>query len=695
MLFYIATQPPAEAVAITTNQSQSIGDLFTSDQLYRDLYGLTAGQSPQSSSSLTLSLTSVDFGFNPAENGSLQWLNPDSSQPAWANVVTTEAATTDIPATSIPIRTDVDLRFIPTAEASQLASDSHPLTVAVAASTGVTPTAVSDPIGSIGLQIPHGAAYSYATGQAIGLNEVNADIGGNLTVQVPVRAGIGVSSAGVSDNAVALLDATNIGGVLGVSPIGTGADTTLKSAANLQVLADVSGLVSASAHTSADSVADYADADAQSRFGIKSPPGATSPADKAQGGFGILNMDLVAGADANVRGTTAIQLDTSTDSTSGRARSTTEVGDVAGVGDSAVQAAADLNLTGIAGIGLHTGAHSAMGSAEASTSLENLRGIFSDTTTTTDSLTHVSNTSLNNPGDTVNSKVLDPYSAGGNLAINTGAKLTALTEASVVGDGVGDHFQGALEFLKGDEATAIADLGRAYGLVSDAIGGLQMEAAGRVDLNINSQANFTTQADAVGGHATAISELLSNNGAVNANLFAGDSGSINSNVDTIFKNTANAITGDTLAKGTAMNTVGIGASEFTFTGLGGLVNADANTNGLVKAVSTLGHASSELNSSTGGIMASTGESWKTITSAPLFQASMSGAEQINAIANNTGFAQAAAVAGSSGHNGVSATANQASIGVDGYHFSTSESLHLSSVNHVDSTAQAVFGTTSL
>ena len=546
----------------------------------------------------------------------------------------------------------------------------------------------------VNLQIPNGAAYSYATGQAIGLNEVNADIGGNLTVQVPVRAGISVSSAGVTDNAVALLDATNIGGVLGVSPIGAGADTTLKSAANLQVLADVSGLVSASAHTSADIEDAYADADAQSRFGIKSPPGATSPADKAQGGFGILNMDLVAGADANVRGTTAIQLDTSSDSTSGRARATTDVGNVAGVGDSAVQAAADLNLTGIAGIGLHTAADSKMGSAEATTSLDNLRGIFSDATTTG---TGTGTTTLNNPGATVGSKVFDPYSAGGDLAINTGAKLTALTEASVVGDGVGDHFQGAAEYLKGDEAIARADLGNAYGLMSNAKGGLQMEASGRVDLNINSQANFTTLADAVAGHATAISELDSNNGAVNANLFAGDSGSISSNVDTIFKTIANTITGDTTAKGTAMNTVGIGASEFTFTGLGALVNADANTNGLVRAVSTLGRASSELNSSTGGIVANTGETWNTINSpaAVPFHASMSGAEQINAIANNTGFAQAAAVAGLSGHNGVSATANQASIGVDGYHLSTSESLHLSSVNHVDSTAQAVFGTTSL
>lgn len=664
-------------MAITLNQSQSIGDLFSSDQLYRELFG----SAPTGTSSLTLSLaTPAGFGFNPADNGSLQWLNPAASQPEWAEVLAT---------TSIPLATNVQLRFIPTAEASQLASDSNRLTVEVVSSTGVVLT--SPATGSVDLQIPNGAAYSYATGQALGLNAVNADVGGNLTVQVPVRAGISVSSAGVTDNAVALLDATNIGGVLGVSPIGAGADTTLNSAANLQVLADVTGLVSASAHTSADIKDAYADADAHTRFGIKSPPGATSPADNAQGGFGILNMDLVAGADANVRGTTAIQLDTSSDSTSGRARATTDVADVAGVGDSAVQAAADLNLTGIGGIGLHTAADSKMGSAEAFTSVENLRGIFSDTTTSGGT------TTLNNPGATVNSKVLDPYSAGGNLAINTGAKLTALTEASVVGDGVGDHFEGAAEFLKGDEATAIADLGRAYGLMSNAKGGLQMEASGRVDLNINSQANFTTLADAVAGHATAFSELLSNNGAVNANLMAGDTGSINSNVDTIFKTIANTIVGDTTAKGTAMNTVGIGASEFTFTGLGALVNADANTNGLVRAVSTLGKASSELNSSTGGIVANTGEIWNAINSPASvpFQAKMSGAEQINAIANNTGFAQAAAVAGSSGHNGVSATANQASIGVDGYHFSTSESLNLSSVNNVDSTAQAVFGTTSL
>ena len=657
------------------NQNQTIGDLFSSSALYASLFGSSP---PSGSPALSLSFTTPPgFGFSPADNGALQWLNP-AGQPEWAEVLTT---------TSIPVANNVQLRFIPTAEASQLASNSQPLTVEVVSSTGVAPT--SPATGSVDLQIPNAAAYSYATGQAIGLNAVNADIGGNLTVQVPVRAGISVSSAGVTDNAVALLDATNIGGVLGVNPAINANDTTLKSAANLQVLADVSGLMSASAHTSADILDAYADADAHTRFGIKSPPGATSPADKAQGGFGILNMDLVAGADANVRGVTAIQLDTSSDSTSGRARATTDVGDVAGVGDSAVQAAADLNLTGIAGIGLHTAADSKMGSAEAFTSLENLRGIYSDTTTSGNT------TSLNNPGATVGASILDPYSAGGNLAINTGAKLTALTEASVVGDGAGDHFEGAAEFLKGDEATAIADLGRAYGLVSDAKGGLQMEASGRVDLNINSQANFTTMADAVAGHATAFSELLSNNGAVNANLLAGDTGSINSNVDTIFKTIANTIVGDTTAKGKAMNTVGIGASEFTFTGLGGLVNADANTNGLVRAVSTLGRASSELNSSTGGIMANTGETWKTITVPSDFKASMSGAEQINAIANNTGFAQAAAVAGSSGHNGVSATANQASIGVDGYHFSTSESLNLSSVSNVDSTAQAVFGTTSL
>ena len=47
------------------------------------------------------------------------------------------------------------------------------------------------------------------------------------------------------------------------------------------------------------------------------------------------------------------------------------------------------------------------------------------------------------------------------------------------------------------------------------------------------------------------------------------------------------------------------------------------------------------------------------------------------------------------HNGVSAIANQSALGVDGYTFSTSESMHLSSVTNLDSTAHAVFGTTSV
>jgi len=130
MLFYIATQPPAEAVPVTPNQSQSIGSRFSSDQLYEKLLG----PSPTPNSYLTLSLElppDVDFGFIPPENGSLQWLDPRVAQPAWSDVVTTGLGTPTTP-TRIPIGIgkDVDLRFIPTAEAFQLASDSQPFTVA-------------------------------------------------------------------------------------------------------------------------------------------------------------------------------------------------------------------------------------------------------------------------------------------------------------------------------------------------------------------------------------------------------------------------------------------------------------------------------------------------------------------------------------------------------------------------------------
>jgi hypothetical protein len=120
----------------------------------------------------------------------------------------------------------------------------------------------------------------------------------------------------------------------------------------------------------------------------------------------------------------------------------------------------------------------------------------------------------------------------------------------------------------------------------------------------------------------------------------------------------------------------------------------------VKAVSTKGAASATINSSTGGIQASTSNAdWlDNPFVGKTFEATMEGAERITAITTNQGFALAAAVSGGSdgyAHNGVSAMANQSALGVDGYTFSTSESMHLSSVTNLDSTAHAVFGTTSV
>jgi hypothetical protein len=180
-----------------------------------------------------------------------------------------------------------------------------------------------------------------------------------------------------------------------------------------------------------------------------------------------------------------------------------------------------------------------------------------------------------------------------------------------------------------------------------------MNADGRIDLAITSKAVILTEAEAVTGHTTAISEILSNNGAVNAVLDAGDSGSIKASSTTLFETTANTIVGDSLASGTALDTVAIGASMFDFTGLGGIVDANALTSGKVKAVSTKGEASASLNSSTGGIQASTANdaSWldnpfdNNPTGPGSFRATMDGAERIAAITTNQGFALAAAVAG--------------------------------------------------
>jgi hypothetical protein len=657
-----------------------IGSLFSS---YDVADTLTADPTP---SSIKLDLDSVGAvgaaNFNPVENGTLQWLN-DSGY--WTPVTSS---------TSIKVGLDGenDLRFIPTAEASRLGSN-----VALKlAEVAVDPRGATSP--TISLTLNDGAAFSYASGQAIGINRVNLDIGADLAVQVPVTGALGVASSGVSDNAVALADGTSFGGVLGNPSVhgDPSTDITFKSGADLSVLADVKTKITADASSSADSATDYADADAHTRVGIKLPPDAAGYVSPQQGGFGVLNMDMVAGGDATVRGTTDIGAQTTTDSTSGRARSTTDVGQVVGVGDTAIEAAADLSLTGIAGANLRTDAQSAMGSAESFTSLQSLRGVFSDATDPTGTSTGAL---LNNPGLTEDS----PYQAGADLSIATGVNLVAHTSASVVGDGLGDAFESQDQYQKGDSATAIAELGNAFGLASNAKGGLLMEADGRIDLDITSKAAILTEADAISGHATAISEILSNNGAINAVLEAGDSGSIRASSTTLFETTANTIVGDSLANGTALDTVAIGASMFDFTGLGGIVEANALTNGRVKAVSTKGEASASINSSTGGIQASTSNdaSWldnpfdNQPTGPGSFKATMDGAERIAAITTNQGFALAAAVAGDGAHNGVTATAIQSALGVDGYTFSTSESMHLSSDTHLDSTAHAVFGTTSV
>ena len=676
------------------NPQQTIGRLFSSYDLY-DVIDGNAVNSPDRRVKINLEVQSVPVSgttlkeFDPIENGSLQWLNSGK----WEDVT----PETDI---SLGISGDNDLRFIPTAEASRLSGSNINLTIAEVgkATTDLPGNVIIDktpPYKTVDLTLNDGAAFSYASGQAIGLNGVNADVGGNLTVQVPVVGAMGVSSSGVTDNAVALADGTSFGGVLGNADFTKPIDIIFKSGADLSVLADVKTKLTADASSKFDSPTDYADADAQTRVGIKLPPDATGYVDPVQGGFGVLNMDMIAGGDATVRGTTEIGAQTTSDSTSGRARSSTNIGDIAGVGDTAIDAAANLSLTGIAGANLRTDANSAMGSAESVTTLESLRGVFSDATATSPS-----GAALNNPGLGTNPA---PYEAGGDLSISTGVNLVAHTSASVVGDGVGDAFESPNQFQRGDSATATADLGHAYGLASNAKGGLLMDAAGRIDLEIASKAVMLTEADAVAGHATAVSKILSNNGAVNAVLDAGDSGSIKASSTTLFDTNAQTIVGDSTAIGTALDTVAIGASMFDFTGLGGIVDANALTSGNVKAVSTKGAASATINSSTGGIQASTSNTkWLddpfAVNGLSSFEATMEGAERITAITTNQGFALAAAVSGGSdgfAHNGVSAIANQSALGVDGYTFSTSESMHLSSVTNLDSTAHAVFGTTSV
>ncbi|MEC7218944.1 MAG: hypothetical protein VXZ51_00150 [Actinomycetota bacterium] len=642
------------------------------------------------------------FGFSPPENGFLQWnIRDDGVITNWRNVQEGDsiqfgddkqgnyhaAGEEEIGSDSFSNFEDIVFRFAPSAEAN------------IATKTGFfddnhyaelfgfeAHQPVKDELNDIALTITNSAAQSYAVGQAIGISETEANVGGDLNVFTPIEGAVSSGAAAVTTNSVALTEGTSFGGIYGSNINNSQSDNlSFNAAADLNAVANVDSSISSFANTKADLSHSLVDADAHTRVGMKLPAdgGFGLLLDPTNGGFGIANIDMVGGGNVQMSADVHIGADAGAKSTEGRARSIVEVSKVTGIEDAASISGDELDIKGVSGAELNSTSYSDRGNAEATISMDESVGIIarSDDSEqlmngTADIDAHASSRLENEDAAST------PFVAGGSLSISTGSQLKASTRSVIVGDGVLDAFE--IEGI--DQAISVTDLGEAFGLYSDKAMGLKMSAAELMDLDIESDVDIYTSADATLGDAKSTSSIFQNNGAYNADINAGSNGSIDADASTQIMTAANTVVGDTDASGTALNTTAIGSSMFTFPGLEAEIDAASSSIGGSRAISTSGVAESSLALSTMGING--------INSGEVV-AKVEGAELINAVANSTGFSESAAVSGSESRDLVSANTNQAAFGLNDYSIETDNSLEINSIADIKSGATSVFGTTTI
>ena len=449
----------------------------------------------------------------------------------------------------------------------------------------------------------------------------------------------------------------------------------MNAAADLNAVAEVTSSLSSFADTKADLSHALVDADAHTRVGMKLPAdgGFGLLLDPTNGGFGIANIDMTGGGDVQMSADVLIGADAGAKSTEGRARAIVEVSKVSGLEDSASVSGDNLDIKGISGAELSSTSYSDRGNAESKVSMNESMGILARMDDEQE---------LMNGGTVVGDSDSTPYQAGGSLSISTGSQLKASTRSVIVGDGLQDAFE-----IDGiDQAISDADLGEAFGLFSEKPMGLRMTAADSMDLDIESEVDIYTTADATLGDAKSSSSIFQNNGAYNANISAGSDGLIDADALTQIITAANTVVGDTEAFGTALNTAAIGSSQFSFPGLEAEIDAVSSSVGESQAISTSGVAESSLALSTMGING--------VNSGGVV-AKVEGADLINAVATSTGFSESAAVSGSDSRDLVSADTNQSALGLNDYSIKTDNSLEITSIADIESGATSVFGTTSI
>ena len=650
------------------------------------------------------------LGFAPAENGFLQWNIEDGIDTEWSDIqqgnsiqigesssywnydivdsVNTKQLSFDGEDTrkgeadNLSPLNDLKFRFSPSAEGKTIADSEYFETNENSADLFgfnlSSSQSIADDLKDIALTINTSSAQSYGVGQAVGISETEVDVGGSLNVYSPVDGAVSSAASGVTNNSVAITEGTSFGGIFGNNIEAPESENiTFNAASDLNAVVTVSSALSSFADTKSDLPEVLVDADAHTRVGIKLPMdgGEGLLLDPANGGFGIANMDMIGGGDVQMSADVRLGADAGAMSTEGRARAIVEVSKVSGLEDSAALSGDDLDIRGVSGADLNSISYSDRGTAEAKTSMDSSIGIHG---------------SSNGEGDLMNSdtdsdpKTETPYEAGGSLSVSTGSQLKASTHSAIIGNGEVDAFEIADE--SSDEAISETVLGDAFGLYSDKDMGLKMKAADSMDLQIQSDVDIDTTAQAVLGNAKSSGEITQNNGAYNADLQAGSSGFIDADSSTQIMTTAQTVVGDTEAFGTALNTAAIGSSIFSFPGLEAEIDAAAVSIGESQAISTAGIAESTLRLSTMGINGVTDGA---------YSATVDGARLINAVASSSGFAESAAVSGSASQDLVSAGTNQAALGLTDYEVTTGDSLEMTSIVEIQSGATSVFGTTTI
>ena len=650
------------------------------------------------------------LGFVPAENGFLQWNIEDGIDTEWSDVqqgnsiqigdsssywnydivdsVNTKQLSFDGEDTrkgeadNLSPLNDLKFRFSPSAEGKTIADSEYFETNENSADLFgfnlSSSQSIADDLKDIALTINTSSAQSYGVGQAVGISETEVDVGGSLNVYSPVDGAVSSAASGVTNNSVAITEGTSFGGIFGNNIEAPESENiTFNAASDLNAVVTVSSALSSFADTKSDLPEVLVDADAHTRVGIKLPMdgGEGLLLNPANGGFGIANMDMIGGGDVQMSADVRLGADAGAMSTEGRARAIVEVSKVSGLEDSAALSGDDLDIRGVSGADLNSISYSDRGTAEAKTSMDSSIGIHG---------------SSNGEGDLMNSdtdsdpKTETPYEAGGSLSVSTGSQLKASTHSAIIGNGEVDAFEIADE--SSDEAISETVLGDAFGLYSDKDMGLKMKAADSMDLEIQSDVDIETTAQAVLGNAKSSGEITQNNGSYNADLQAGSSGFIDADSSTQIMTTAQTVVGDTEAFGTALNTAAIGSSIFSFPGLEAEIDAAAVSIGESQAISTAGIAESTLRLSTMGINGVTDGA---------YSATVDGARLINAVASSSGFTESAAVSGSASQDLVSAGTNQAALGLTDYEITTGDSLEMTSIVEIQSGATSVFGTTTI